>query len=180
MKLRNKILSTMLVFLMALGTLVTNNTSYAAEENSNNEEVIQFFEDNKESIAQIKLPKNSSFTIDNYNDSYVMDNETNAKERLPKTAKDKNDNPVNLKYFKDEGNNLYIFAESAYQTRSVGKCITGISGGAIAAGTAGGLAGAGVGTVTIPIIGAVPGAVVGVVGGGVGGGLSGAAASCFD
>lgn len=180
MKLKNKILSTMLVFLMTLGAVLPNSTSYAAEENPNGEEAVQFFEDNKESIAKLELPANSSFTIDNNNDSYVIDNETDAKAKLPKTAKDKNDNPVNLKYFKDEDNNLYVFAETAYRTRSAGKCAAGISGGVISGATTGGLAGAGAGSVAIPFIGSVPGAVVGVVGGGIGGGLTGAAAGCFD
>lgn len=180
MKLRNKVLSTMLVFLMTLGALFTNSTSYAAEGNLNGEEAVQFFEDNKESIAKIELPANSSFTIDNNNDSYVIDNKTDVKEKLPKTAKDKNDKPVNLKYFKDEDNNLYVFAETTYRTRSTGKCATGISGGVISGATTGGLAGAGVGSVTIPVVGSVPGTVVGVVGGVIGGGLTGAAAACFD
>ncbi|HHE7061752.1 TPA: hypothetical protein ACPFCE_002142 [Staphylococcus aureus] len=103
----------------------------------------------------------------------LKDVKTGKKEILPSTAKDKNGKKVTLIYF-EKDDKLGFYVQKTQKERGVGKCVSGIAGGAVTGGTAG----AGVGTVTIPVIGTVSGGVVGAVGGAVGGGLTGGATFC--
>ncbi|MCS4486102.1 hypothetical protein [Staphylococcus americanisciuri] len=137
-----------------------------------------------DNTARIDLRENVNYSIDKNGQATLKDKNTNKTEVLPNHAKDKNGNDVSLIYFEDDGN-LGVHAQSSVQTRGVGKCVSGIAGGAITGGTTLGLAGAGVGTVTLPIVGTVSGGVVGAVGGAVGavggavgGGLTGGATFC--
>ncbi|HDH6848759.1 TPA: hypothetical protein PJA25_001664 [Staphylococcus aureus] len=107
----------------------------------------------------------------------LKDVKTGKKEILPSTAKDKNGKKVTLIYF-EKDDKLGFYVQKTQKERGVGKCVSGIAGGAVTGGTILGLAGAGVGTVTIPVIGTVSGGVVGAVGGAVGGGLTGGATFC--
>lgn len=102
-------------------------------------------------------------------------------EALPDSATDQHGETVKLGYVKkDEGIEIRAISPSASMKKSVGKCLTGIGGGAVSGGTTGGLGGAAVGTVTLPLIGTVGGGTVGAIGGAVGGGLTGASVACFD
>lgn len=130
-----------------------------------------------DNTARIDLHKNISYSIDKNGQVTLKDNNTNKTEVLPNHTKDKNGNDISLVYFENDGN-LGVYAQSAVQTRGVGKCLSGIAGGAVTGGTTLGLAGAGVGTVTLPVVGTVGGGVVGAVGGAVGGGLTGGATFC--
>lgn len=107
----------------------------------------------------------------------LKDVKTGKKEILPSTVKDKNGKNVTLIYFEKDGK-LGFYVQKTQKERGVGKCVSGIAGGAVTGGTTLGLAGAGVETVTIPVIGTVSGGVVGAVGGAVGGGLTGGATFC--
>lgn len=102
-------------------------------------------------------------------------------EALPDSATDQRGETVKLDYVKKDGGiEIRAISSSASMERSVGKCLTGIGGGAVTGGTTGGLGGAAVGTVTLPVIGTVGGGTVGAIGGAVGGGLTGASVACFD
>ncbi|MBY7665338.1 hypothetical protein FNK43_11075 [Staphylococcus agnetis] len=107
----------------------------------------------------------------------LKDVDTGKKEILPSSAKDKNGKNVTLIYYEKDGK-LGFYVQKAQEERGIGKCVSGIAGGAVTGGTTLGLAGAGVGTVTLPLIGTVGGGVVGAVGGAVGGGLTGGATFC--
>ncbi|MGV3102967.1 hypothetical protein [Rothia sp. 32237D007AR] len=119
------------------------------------------------------------FTINADGKAIATDAKGNS-EVLPEEAVDQNGNQIFLKY-EDNGNNeLLISAIASTEMRSVGKCLTGIGGGAVTGAGTLGLAGATVGTVTLPVIGTVGGGAVGAVVGGIGGGLTGASVACFD
>ncbi|MGK9044187.1 hypothetical protein [Mammaliicoccus vitulinus] len=130
-----------------------------------------------DNTARIDLHNNMSYSIDKNGQATLKDKNTNKTEILPNQTKDKNGNDISLVYFENDGK-LGVYAQSAIQTESAGKCISGITGGAVTGGTTLGLAGAGVGTVTLPVVGTVGGGVVGAVGGTVGGGLTGGATFC--
>lgn len=130
-----------------------------------------------DNTARIDLHKNISYSIDENRQATLKDNNTNKTEVLPSHTKDKNGNDVSLVYFENDGK-LGVYAQNAVQLRGVGKCLSGIAGGAVTGSTTLGLAGAGVGTVTLPLVGTVSGGIVGAVGGAVGGGLTGGATFC--
>lgn len=118
------------------------------------------------------------FTFNADGKAIATDAEGNS-EVLPEEAIDQHGNQIFLKY-EDNGNNeLLISAIASTELRGVGKCLTGIGGGAVTGAGTLGLAGAAVGTVTLPVIGTVGAGAVGAVVGGVGGGLTGASVSCF-
>ncbi|WP_398570710.1 hypothetical protein [Staphylococcus aureus] len=155
---------------------LTSEHSYAKENNvmhasANSSGEIVKLNDN---TARIDLKKGIDYSVDKNGVATLKDVKTGKKEILPSTAKDKN---VTLIYFEKDGK-LGFYVQKTQKERGVGKCVSGIAGGAVTGGTTLGLAGAGVGTVTIPVIGTVSGGVVGAVGGAVGGGLTGGATFC--
>lgn len=158
---------------------LVDNYSYAAERNEtystgNSSGKIVKVNDH---TARIDLNQNVTYDIDKNGIASLRNENTGDIEKLPSIAKDRNGNNISLVYFEDNGD-LGVYAQNMYQDRGIGKCISGIAGGAVTGGTTLGLAGDGVGTVTLPIVGTVGGGVVGAVGGAVGGGLTGGATFC--
>lgn len=179
----SRIIKGSLAFALVSGVIVcsglTSEHSYAKENNvmhasANSSGEIVKLNDN---TARIDLKKGIDYSVDKNGVATLKDVKTGKKEILPSTAKDKNGKNVTLIYFEKDGK-IGFYVQKTQKERGVGKCVSGIAGGAVTGGTTLGLAGAGVGTVTIPVIGTVSGGVVGAVGGAVGGGLTGGATFC--
>jgi len=173
-------LVTFLASFTLLFILSMNSVSVAHAEESKSLGTIKKMND-----SELELTFYHSEVVMNSNgDVTVIDSITGKKETLPSRTVDKNDNPVDLEYEKNDNGLLVKVikrnSSNMFRTQSVAKCVLGTSGGAVTGAGTGGLAGAAVGTVTIPIVGTVSAGLVGTIVGGVGGGLTGAAASCFD
>ncbi|MCQ9301432.1 hypothetical protein [Staphylococcus hyicus] len=179
----SKVLKGSLAIVITTGLIVssgvTSEYSYAKETNvthpskKSSGEIVKL----NDNTARIDLNKGIDFTVDKNGVATLKDVNTGKKEILPSTAKDKNGKNVTLIYY-EKGGKLGVYVQKAQEDRGIGKCVSGIAGGAVTGGTTLGLAGAGVGTVTLPLIGTVGGGVVGAVGGAVGGGLTGGATFC--
>jgi hypothetical protein len=177
-----KILRSMIavLFLSTMTIPTVSNTANAAETEKKDQGTFEL-ENVNGSVLEIKL-HDAEFYFDEDGNAMIKDTVNGAKEALPKTGTDKDDNPVNLEYKKTEDGFLagaITDNQNSIQTMSVGKCVTGVSGGAITGAGTLGLGGAAAGTVTIPGIGTVGGGLVGGIAGAVGGGLTGAATFCF-
>lgn len=176
----NKLLKIMIavLLLIAMGIPTMSSTANAAEKEDQGTFEL---ENINGSTLEVKLT-DAEFYFDEDGNAMIKDTINGTAKALPTTGTDKDDNPVNLEYKKtDKGFLVGAIADNGntIQTMSAGKCVAGISGGAISGAGTLGIGGAAVGTITVPGVGTVGGGLVGGVVGAVGGGLTGAATFCF-